>query len=44
MPGYDAVQKAFQDAFTNELQTKTYDASKVVAATQAAITTALAAK
>lgn len=41
MPGYDAVQKAFQDAFTNELQTGTFDGAKVVSATEAAIATAL---
>jgi len=44
MPAYADVQKAFQDTFTNEIQTGTFDASKVVTATQAAITTALAAK
>lgn len=37
MPHYDAVQKAFQDAFTNELQNKTFDGSAVVSATDAAI-------
>ena len=42
MPGYDDVQKAFQDEFTNQLQTKSYDASTVVDETQAAIDTALA--
>jgi multiple sugar transport system substrate-binding protein len=41
MPGYVEVQKAFQDAFTAEIQAKTYDASKVVAATKAAIDAAL---
>ena len=42
MPGYTDVQKAFQDAFTAQIQDKTYDAAPVVAATQAAIDTALA--
>jgi multiple sugar transport system substrate-binding protein len=41
MPGYVDVQKAFQDAFTAEIQAKTYDATKVVAATQVAINKAL---
>lgn len=41
MPGYVDVQKAFQDAFTAEIQAKTYDAGKVVAATKAAIDKAL---
>jgi len=42
MPGYANVQKAFQDEFTNQLQTKGYDAAAVVAATKAAIDAALA--
>ena len=41
MPGYVEVQKAFQDAFTAQLQAKTFDAGPVVDATKAAITTAL---
>jgi multiple sugar transport system substrate-binding protein len=41
MPGYVDVQKAFQDAFTAEIQNKTYDAAPVVAATKAAIDKAL---
>jgi multiple sugar transport system substrate-binding protein len=41
MPGYAAVQKAFGDAFVNQIQTKAYDAAAVVAATKAAIDTAL---
>lgn len=41
MPGYDAVQKAFADAFTAQLQNKTFDAGPVVQATAAAITKAL---
>ena len=41
MPGYNDVQKAFQDAFTAQIQKKTYDASAVVAATKAAIDKAL---
>ena len=42
MPGYAAVQKAFEDEFTNQVQTGTFDAAPVVAATKAAIDTALA--
>jgi hypothetical protein len=42
MPGYVDVQKAFQDAFTAQIQNKTYDAGPVVEATKAAITKALA--
>ncbi len=42
MPGYVDVQKAFQDAFTAQIQGKTYDAGPVVAATKAAIDKALA--
>ena len=42
MPGWPEVQKAFQDAFTAEIQNGTFSADPVVAATSAAITTALA--
>ncbi len=42
MPGYVDVQKAFQDAFTAQIQGGTYDAGPVVAATKAAIDKALA--
>ena len=42
MPGYNDVQKAFQDAFLNQVQKKTFDASPVVEATKAAIDKALA--
>jgi hypothetical protein len=42
MPGYNDVQKAFQDAFTAQIQKKTYDAGAVVTATKAAIDKALA--
>jgi len=41
MPGYVDVQKAFQDAFTAQIQKKTYDAGPVVDATKAAIDKAL---
>lgn len=41
MPGYSNVQKAFQDEFTNQIQSGTFDAAPVVAATKAAIDTAL---
>jgi multiple sugar transport system substrate-binding protein len=41
MAGYTAVQKAFSDAFTHEIQQKTYDAGPVVSATKAAIDKAL---
>jgi multiple sugar transport system substrate-binding protein len=41
MPGYVAVQKAFQDAFTAQVQGKTYEAGPVVEATKAAIDKAL---
>lgn len=41
MPGYSDVQKAFQDEFTKQLQSKTFDAGPVVAATVAAIQKAL---
>jgi hypothetical protein len=42
MPGYVDVQKAFQDAFTAQIQGKTFDAGPVVTATKAAIDKALA--
>jgi len=42
MKGYSDVQKAFQDAFTKEIQDKTYSADKVIAATKAAVDAALA--
>ena len=42
MPSYADVQKAFQDAFTNEIQKKSFSAGPVVAATKAAIAKALA--
>lgn len=41
MPGYVDVQKAFQDAFTAQIQGKTYEAGPVVDATKAAIAKAL---
>jgi multiple sugar transport system substrate-binding protein len=41
MPGYANVQKAFQDEFTNQVQTGSFDAAPVVAATKTAIDTAL---
>ena len=41
MPGYVDVQKAFQDAFTAQIQAKSFDAGPVVAATKAAIDKAL---
>lgn len=41
MPGYVDVQKAFQDAFTAQIQGKTYDAGPVVDATKAAVDKAL---
>jgi hypothetical protein len=40
--GYADVQKAFQDAFTAEIQGKTFSADKVIAATKAAVDKALA--
>jgi multiple sugar transport system substrate-binding protein len=43
MPHYNDVQKAFSDAFTLEVSNATYSADPVVAATSAAITTALSA-
>lgn len=42
MPGYANVQKAFQDEMTNQIQTGSFDAAPVVAATKAAIDAALA--
>jgi multiple sugar transport system substrate-binding protein len=42
MKGYADVQKAFQDAFTAEIQGKTYSADAVIAATKAAVDKALA--
>jgi multiple sugar transport system substrate-binding protein len=42
MPGYTDVQKAFQDAFTNEIQNKTFSADPIIAATKTAIEKALA--
>ncbi|HZK58483.1 MAG TPA: hypothetical protein VFC59_01250, partial [Cryobacterium sp.] len=42
MPGYNDVQKAFQDPFTSQIQAKTFDAGPVVTATKAAIDKALA--
>ena len=42
MKGYADVQKAFQDAFTKEIQDKTFDAQKVIDATKAAVDAALA--
>jgi hypothetical protein len=41
MPGYASVQKAFQDEFTNQIQSGSFDAAPVVAATKAAIDAAL---
>jgi hypothetical protein len=41
MKNYSDVQKAFQDAFTAEIQAKTYSAAKVIAATKAAVDKAL---
>jgi len=42
MPGYNDVQKAFQDAFTAQIQGKTFSADPVITATKAAIDKALA--
>jgi multiple sugar transport system substrate-binding protein len=42
MKNYGDVQKAFQDAFTKEIQDKTYSADKVIEATKAAVDAALA--
>jgi multiple sugar transport system substrate-binding protein len=41
MPGYNDVQKAFQDEFTNQVQKKSFDAGPVVEKTKAAIDKAL---
>ena len=41
MKGYSDVQKAFQDAFTAEIQGKTFSADAVIAATKAAVDKAL---
>jgi multiple sugar transport system substrate-binding protein len=41
MKGYSDVQKAFQDAFTAEIQNKTYSADAVISATKAAVDKAL---
>jgi multiple sugar transport system substrate-binding protein len=41
MKGYNDVQKAFGDAFTAEIQNKTYSADAVIAATKAAVDKAL---
>ncbi len=41
MPDWNGVQKAFADAFIAEIQNKTFSADPVVAATDAAITSAL---
>jgi multiple sugar transport system substrate-binding protein len=42
MKNYGDVQKAFQDAFTKEIQGKTYSADAVISATKAAVDAALA--
>ena len=42
MPKYNDVQKAFADAFSSQIQKKTFDAGPVVDATKAAIDKALA--
>ena len=41
MPGYANVQKAFGDEFVDQIQSGSFDAGPVVAATKAAIDTAL---
>jgi len=41
MPGYNPVQDAFKNEFINQIQTKTYDAGPVVAATKTALDKAL---
>jgi multiple sugar transport system substrate-binding protein len=41
MKGYNDVQKAFQDAFTAQIQNKTFDAGPVITATKAAVDKAL---
>jgi multiple sugar transport system substrate-binding protein len=42
MKNYADVQKAFQDAFTKEIQNKSYNADAVIQATKAAVDAALA--
>ena len=42
MKNYGDVQKAFQDAFTKEIQDKSFNADAVIAATKAAVDAALA--
>lgn len=42
MKNYGDVQKAFQDAFTKEIQNKTFSADAVIAATKTAVDAALA--
>jgi len=42
MKGYSDVQKAFEDAMKKEIQNKTFSADPVIAATKAAVDTALA--
>jgi hypothetical protein len=42
MKNYADVQKAFQDAFTKEIQDKTFNADPVIQATKAAVDSALA--
>ena len=44
MPAYPDVLKAFGDAFLKQVTDKTYDAAKVIAATKAAIDSALSAQ
>ena len=41
MPGYGDVQTAFSAEFTNQIQSKTFDAGPVVDKTKAAMDTAL---
>lgn len=41
MKNYADVQKAFQDAFTKEIQSKTYNADAVISATKTAVDSAL---
>ena len=42
MPGWSDVKKAFQDAFTAQIQAKTFNADPVITAAKAAIGKALA--
>ena len=42
MKNYADVQKAFQDAFTKEIQNKSFSADAVIAATKPAVDAALA--